>query len=66
VTSAADVYGGDMHEEVENVVLVHGAGSGPWVFDGWADDFPGVSVHAVDLHEGLDVAQASMTDYCDS
>ena len=54
-----------MDQEVENVVLVHGAGSGPWVFDGWADDLPGVSVHAVDLHEGLDVAQASMTDYCD-
>lgn len=42
-------------------MLVHGAGSGPWVFDAWEHD--SVGVVAVDLHEGLDVATATMTDY---
>ena len=45
------------------LVLAHGAGSGPWVFDGWAEAFPGVAVHAVDLQEGLDPGRASMDDY---
>src|SRR5215210_6405961 len=46
-----------------SLLLVHGAGSGPWVFDGWAGDFPGVHVYAVELQAGVDVASASMTDY---
>jgi pimeloyl-ACP methyl ester carboxylesterase len=54
-----------MLEPPASLVLVHGAGSGPWVFDGWAPDFPDVRVHAVDLHAGLDVARASMRDYTD-
>lgn len=44
-------------------MLVHGAGSGPWVFDGWRDDFHELDVVAVDLQEGLDPAEASMADY---
>jgi pimeloyl-ACP methyl ester carboxylesterase len=47
-------------------VLVHGAGSGPWVFTGWSESFPGLDVCAVDLQEGLDVYRASHTDYADS
>jgi len=49
---------------IQSVVLVHGAGSHPSVFDGWHDCFAGVQVDAVDLHDGLDVARASMSDYC--
>jgi pimeloyl-ACP methyl ester carboxylesterase len=48
-----------------SLLLVHGAGSGPWVFEGWAESFPGVRVAAVDLQEGLDVARASHDDYAD-
>jgi pimeloyl-ACP methyl ester carboxylesterase len=48
-----------------SLVLVHGAGSGPWVFDGWVAAFPGIQVAAVDLQAGLDVASASMDDYAD-
>ena len=44
-------------------MLVHGAGSGPWVFEGWSERFPRLAVTAVDLHAGLDVATASMHDY---
>jgi pimeloyl-ACP methyl ester carboxylesterase len=48
-----------------SVVLVHGAGSGPWVFDRWVEDLLTVfSLVVVDLHDGLDVASASMDDYC--
>lgn len=54
-----------MDHQVEKVLLVHGAGSGPWVFDDWNDDLSDVSVHAVDLQAGLDVAHASMIDYRD-
>jgi len=49
-----------------SLLLVHGAGSGPWVFRGWETSFPGLSVFAVDLQAGLDVARASMQDYADS
>jgi pimeloyl-ACP methyl ester carboxylesterase len=42
-------------------VLVHGAGSGPWIFDAWRH--PALEVVAVDLQEGLDVETASMSDY---
>ncbi len=46
-----------------SLILIHGAGSGPWIFDGWADAFPGVVVNAIDLHRGRDVGSASMWDY---
>ena len=49
-----------------SLVLVHGAGSGPWVFDGWAESFPGVRVAAVDLHRGLEVSRASLDDYIEN
>lgn len=43
------------------VILVHGAGSGPWVFDGW--NAGEARLIKPDLHAGLDVAHASMHDY---
>lgn len=46
-----------------SLLLVHGAGSGPWVFDGWAESFPGIEVAAVDLQERLDVTTATHADY---
>ncbi len=49
-----------------SLLLVHGAGSGPRVFDGWPADFPGVAVAAVDLQAGIDVCVASMADYADA
>jgi pimeloyl-ACP methyl ester carboxylesterase len=45
------------------LLLVHGAGSGPWVFNGWESRFPELEVAAVDLLEGLDARHASMADY---
>lgn len=48
-----------------SLVLVHGAGSGPWIYDRWAEAFPGIRVRAVDLQQGLDVGSASMMDYAD-
>lgn len=50
-----------MSARTGTLVLVHGAGSGPWVFDGW--EHGDLDVVAVDLQEGLDVTTASMTDY---
>lgn len=50
-------------EPPASLVLVHGSGSGPWIFDGWASTFPGVTVAAVDLHAHLDVRRASHADY---
>jgi pimeloyl-ACP methyl ester carboxylesterase len=44
---------------------VHGATSGPWVFDGWAARWPADDVRVPDLQEGLDVAHATMADYAD-
>lgn len=41
---------------------MHGAGSGPSVFDSWTAPAD-IGVVAVDLQEGLDVAAASMDDY---
>lgn len=49
-----------------SVMLVHGAGSGPWVFEGWIGAFPGMMVVAVDLHEGLDIVRSSMQDFARS
>ena len=48
-----------------SLLLVHGAGSGPWVYDGWLSAFPTLTVEAVDLQEGLAVEQASMSEYAD-
>src|SRR5919202_6474349 len=48
-----------------SLLLIHGAGSGPWVFDDWLGSFPSMRVAAVDLLEGLDVASASMSDYAE-
>ena len=42
---------------------MHGAGSGPLAYEGWADDFPSLRVAPIDLHEGLEVSRASMADY---
>lgn len=58
-TAAAQVSGG------RRVVLVHGATSGPWVFDGWTAQWPDADVRVPDLQEGLDVARATMSDYAD-
>jgi len=44
-------------------LLVHGAASGPWVFDAWGDTFPELELEAVDLHAGLNIAEASMSNY---
>jgi pimeloyl-ACP methyl ester carboxylesterase len=33
------------------------------VFDGWDSAFPGVEIEAVDLHAGLNVAEAAMSNY---
>jgi pimeloyl-ACP methyl ester carboxylesterase len=42
---------------------VHGAGSGPWVFESWRSVFEDWRVERVDLQTGLDVGKASMSDY---
>lgn len=49
-----------------SLLLIHGAGSGPWVFHGWESAFPGVHVVAIDLQKNLDVRRASMQDYTDA
>ncbi|HYZ78191.1 MAG TPA: alpha/beta fold hydrolase [Gaiellaceae bacterium] len=49
--------------QLNSLLLAHGAGSGPWVFDGWAAAFPELEVEAVDLHAGLNVAEAAMSNY---
>lgn len=49
----------------KSLLLVHGAGSGPWVFDGWKESFPTLQVATVDLHDGLDIGAMSMDDYTD-
>jgi Alpha/beta hydrolase family len=50
-----------------SLLLVHGAGSGPRVFDGWPASFPaGLRLETVDLHEGLDPAHATMAQYADA
>jgi pimeloyl-ACP methyl ester carboxylesterase len=52
-------------ERPASLVLVHGAGSGPWVFDDWRHDFPNFDVVAVDLQAQLDPAEADMGDYAE-
>jgi pimeloyl-ACP methyl ester carboxylesterase len=46
-----------------SLLLVHGAGSGPWIFRGWARAFPGINVAYVDLQAGVEVAGATHDDY---
>lgn len=53
-------------EPPTSLLLVHGSGSGPWVYDEWASTFPGVTVVAVDLHADLDVSRASHADYAEA
>jgi hypothetical protein len=48
---------------LSSLLLAHGAGSGPWVFDGWPVAFPDLEVEAIDLMAGLNVAEASMSNY---
>ena len=48
---------------MRSVLLLHGAASGPWVFEGWAESFQGLEVEAVDLQAGLNVAEAAMSNY---
>lgn len=48
---------------IRSLLLAHGAGSGPWIFEAWADAFPGICVQAIDLQAGLAVAHASMSNY---
>jgi len=45
------------------ILLIHGAGSGPWIFNDWPAHFPHLTVEAVDLQANLDVNRASMADY---
>ena len=47
------------------MLLVHGAGSDPRIFDEWLESFPSLRVATVDLQESLDVASASMSDYAE-
>jgi hypothetical protein len=47
----------------KSLLLVHGAGSGPWAFDGWEERFPELAVVAPDLQDGLELSRASMQDY---
>jgi len=42
---------------------VHGAGSGPWIFEPWRCCFEGWRIELADLQAGLDVTKASMADY---
>jgi len=55
------------HEEPpRTVLLVHGAGNGPWIFEEWADTFPTSTLHAVDLQHDVHIQQASMSDYANA
>ncbi|MGI8825210.1 MAG: alpha/beta fold hydrolase [Chloroflexota bacterium] len=46
-----------------SLLLIHGAGSGPWIFETWCRWFPAIVVAAVDLQANLDIEQASMANY---
>lgn len=50
-------------EPPRTVLLVHGAGSGPWIFEEWADTVPTTTLQTVDLQHNLDPQRASMRDY---
>ncbi|MGI8607030.1 MAG: alpha/beta fold hydrolase [Gaiellaceae bacterium] len=53
----------ESRREAGTLVLVHGAGSGPWIFESWRSCFEGWRLELVDLQAGLGVAEASMADY---
>ena len=58
-----DAAAGGLGAPVRSVLLVHGAGSGPEVFAGWAEALAGLETEPVDLHAGLNVAEAAMSNY---
>ena len=45
------------------IALIHGAGSGPWIFDGWQSAFADFDVIVPDLQGQLEVGRATMDDY---
>jgi pimeloyl-ACP methyl ester carboxylesterase len=47
----------------EAALLIHGASTGPWIFDGWASWFSPAAVTAIDLQAGLRLEYASMELY---
>lgn len=51
---------------MRSLLLVHGSGSGPWIFDGWNETWPDAEIVAVDLQAGLEVAHATIADYAAS
>lgn len=55
------------HEEPpRTVLLVHGAGNGPWIFEDWADTFPPSTLCAVDLQDDVHIQRASMNHYANA
>jgi len=52
-----------MREPATSLLLIHGAGSGPWIFESWYRWFPKMAVRAVDLQANLDIDRAGMADY---
>jgi len=52
-----------MTKQPASLLLIHGAGSGPWIFESWYRWFPKMVVSAVDLHANLDIDRAKMGDY---
>ena len=50
-------------EAAQRLVPVHGATSGPWVFEPWAGLFSTFDVRVPDLQTGLVVARARVADY---
>lgn len=52
--------------QFKSLVLVHGAGSGPWIFSSWRDCFGPIDLRAVDLLADIDVDNASMADYAEA
>lgn len=49
--------------QFKSLVLVHGAGSGPWIFSSWRSCFGPIDLRSVDLLADIDVTNASMADY---
>lgn len=50
-------------ESPRTLLVVHGAGSGPWVFEDWPLSFPAARFIAPDLQMELEVEGATMDDY---
>lgn len=46
-----------------SLLLIHGGGSGAWIFESWYRQFPGMVVRAVGLQENVNVDRAGMGDY---